>query len=100
MSCSRTQHGDACDDRSQDLSIRTESDALPLRHRVLPKNNFVPVLYQLHIRIYSRHVILRSDWLNHCDMKSSIELACVRACARARARVCVCVYVKNIVILF
>ena len=31
MPFSRTQHGDACGDRTQDLSIR--SDALSLRHR-------------------------------------------------------------------
>ena len=56
-------------DRTQDLSIRSQA---PYHYATaLPKNNFVPVLYQLHVhvRIYSRHVILRSDWLNHCDMK-------------------------------
>ena len=53
----------------------------------LPKNNFVPVLYQLHVRIYSRHVILRlTEPLQH----GVIYGTCVRACVRACVCVCVC----------
>ena len=95
MSCSRTQHGGACGDRTQDLSIRSQT---PYHYATaLPKI----ILYQSYINymyVFIIDVILRSD----CDMKSSTELACVCVCVCVCMCVCMCVCarVKNIVSLF
>ena len=49
MSCPRTQHGDVCGDRNQDLD--SESDALPLRHRA-PWWMVVQVQPPIHINLF------------------------------------------------
>ena len=70
MSCSGTQHDDACGDRTQDLSIR-----IPTLYHYATAHDFYKLFYEKVV--LKRHVLKDGKKIAYPDLKSSNLLSTI-----------------------